>query len=121
MDMVEMERSTFLPDRPKTIWITQDIGETKYRLRVRKYILQQGDQTLRSWKSNGQLKYYNCSQYAIEDMEATGNDLSKFVDDNMQAFIEHFVNKGDDLMWKTYHTALKYTTTAEVSYPSDKG
>ena len=104
----------------KTIKVTQDIGGTAYNLRVRQFVNQDGDAILRTWRSNGKKKCYTCTKWAIEDMKNTGEELVEFVDENMAASIEHFIDETDTLLHSTYAMAYRYSQVAEVSSALDR-
>jgi hypothetical protein len=101
----------------KTIELTQDIGDTFYKVNVRQFTPVKGDSLERRWKTNGEPRSYKCSPYAIVNMKETGQQLMKFVEDNIRTFIEYFIGESDELLRGTYDMAFEHSEKAEASTP----
>jgi hypothetical protein len=100
----------------KTVELTQDIGGTSYKVKVRQFTPLKGDTLERTWKTNGVLQSYKCTSYAIVNMKETGKQLRTFVEDNMKTWIEYFIGEFDDeLLRCTYDMAFKHSQNAEAS------
>jgi len=98
----------------KVIYVTQDVAGLFYPLRVREFVPDAGDSLQRTWKTRGMQMYYQCRNYAIEDMEQTGQAMVSFVDSNIASFIDHYIDKSDCLLHQTYLTALEYSSSPET-------
>ena len=98
----------------KTIRVTQDVNNLTYTLRVREFTPKPGDSLRREWKTRGVQHSYPCTNYAIENMAEAGKRHVKFVDDNIEASIDYYIDKSDWLLYRTYMAALKASTNLEV-------
>ena len=99
----------------KTIELTQGIGGTSYKVQVRRFTPVEGDSLQRSWYTNGERQFYDCSNYAIVNMKETGHQLMKFVEDNMKTSIQYFIGGSDELLRCTYDMAFEHSEKAEAS------
>jgi hypothetical protein len=113
MKMVEIKE--WATSEVKTVELTQDIGGTSYKVNVRQFTPIEGDSLERRWKTNGQLRSYKCSPYAIVNMKETGQQLMEFVEDNIKTSIEYFIGESDELLRCTYDMAFEYSEKAEAS------
>ena len=98
----------------KTITLTQDVGGVSYDLQVREYLPQEGDALQRTWKTGGIQHSYECAPYAIANMQKTGQDIIRLVDNNISTFIEFYVDEDNKLLRNTYSMAYRYMEIAEV-------
>jgi hypothetical protein len=99
----------------KTVELTQDVRGASYKVNVRKFTPIEGDCLERRWKTNGKLQSYKCSSYAIVNMKETGQQLMKFVENNVKSSIEHFIGESDELLRCTYDMTFEYSEKAEAS------
>jgi hypothetical protein len=99
----------------KTIYITQDVGDLSYPLCVRQFIPQDGDSLERRWKTRGMDRSYQCTSYAIKNMKEPSENLLVFIDDSIESFINHYIDKSDPLLYKTYLMALQCSDQLDVS------
>jgi hypothetical protein len=109
--------TTWASSEVKTIYVTQDVAGLSYPLRVRMFVPEPGDSLRRTWNTKGMPMYYQCQNYAIEDMEQTGRDGVKFVDSSIAGFIDHYIDKSDPLLHQTYLMALRYTDDTDARHP----
>lgn len=115
MKIVEIDQ--WYSPEVKTITITQDVGRATYDLQVREFVPVKGDALVRAWKTNGVEKYHDCAPYAIMNMAQTGDEIARFVDNNIENFIQYYIRGDDELLWGTYSMAYQYSKAAEVSRP----
>jgi len=99
----------------KMVELTQDVGSTSYKVKVRQFTPIEGDSLVRRWKTNGESQFYKCASYAIVNMKETGKQLMRFVEENMKAWIAYFVSESDELLQSTYDMAFKHSENAEAS------
>lgn len=114
MEVVEIEK--WCNAEIKTITLTQDVGDCKYNLQVRKFVPVEGDAVHRTWKTNGEAKTHACTEYAIANMGQTGPQLLNFARNNILRFIYHYIPKEDKLMFETYRMAFSYAQNVTVSF-----
>lgn len=66
----------------------------------------EGDSLARTWKKNGTTVYYQRAPYAILSMKETGNEMKRFVANNIGASIKYYImQKQDRLLSSTYAMA----------------
>jgi hypothetical protein len=99
----------------KTIEITQDFGDTKYQLEVKRFIPAAGDSLEEVWCDAGVKKSQIISPYAIADMRKSVIVLEKFVNDSVATYVKNIIDPNDTLMWNTFAMACKHATVS-VSY-----
>jgi hypothetical protein len=99
----------------KKIELTQDVGDATYEVHVRKFIPVEGDSLERKWTTNGKQRSHPCATYAIANMKETGKQMLKFVDENINTAIEHYIGDSDELLQETYRMAYKHSEIAEAS------
>lgn len=99
----------------KTIELTQDVGGASYKVNVRKFIPVEGDSLERKWTTNGERRSYRCATYAIVNMKETGQQMLKFVEDNITTAIAYYIGDSDELLRETYSMAYKHSESAEAS------
>jgi hypothetical protein len=119
MRIVEIQE--WEPSEVKTIELTQDVGGTSYKVNVQQFRPVKGDSLERRWQTNGEPRSYECSAYAIVNMKETGQQLMKFVEDNVRTSIEHYLGESDELLRVTYDMAFEHSEKAEAStvHPED--
>lgn len=103
--MVEID--TWASTDIKTILITQDVlGGSTYPIRCRKFIPVEGDSLARKWKKNGAPIQYERAPYAILSMKETGNEIRRFVANNVGKSIKYYIIESKDkLLSSTYAMA----------------
>lgn len=111
MDMVDI--TNWASDEVKTIDVTQEVGNTYYTLKVRKFVPVQGDALSRRWVYDGVPYEYECAPYAVADMQEAGKVLSQFSENTLSTAIPFWI-KHDPLLRKTYSMAYQYSMVAEV-------
>jgi hypothetical protein len=116
MKIIEIQE--WEPSDIKTIELTQDMGNTSYQLKVRKFVPVKGDSLERKWNTNGEQRSYRCANYAIVNMEETGQQMLKFVEDNITTAISFYIDDKDELLRETYGMAYKHSEIAEASSAS---
>jgi hypothetical protein len=99
----------------KTVELTQDVGGASYKVNVRQFTPIEGDSLERRWTTNGEAQSYECAPYAIVNMKETGQQLMKFVENNIKTSIEYFIGESDELLRCTYDMAFEYSEKAEAS------
>lgn len=113
--MAFVEIKDWVSAEVKTIRITQDVNNLSYELPVREFVPKPGDSMEREWYTNEVRHNYRCTNFAIENMADAGRRLVKFVDDSIEASIDHYIPKSDWLLRHTYMAAVEASTKAEVS------
>ncbi|PMD45736.1 hypothetical protein L207DRAFT_419813 [Hyaloscypha variabilis F] len=113
-EMKIIEIQEWEPSDIKTIELTQDMGNTSYQLKVRKFVPVEGDSLERKWNTNGEQRSYRCANYAIVNMEETGQQMLKFVEDNITTAISFYIDDKDELLRETYGMAYKHSEIAEA-------
>ena len=103
--MVEIDQ--WRSPETKVITVTQDVfGGSTFDIVCREFIPVEGDSLQRTWKKNGVTQYYPRAPYAIANMKETGNEIKRFVADNIASSIKHFIDvKNDELLQSTYAMA----------------
>ena len=103
--MIEID--TWASSETKTILITQDVlGGSTYSIRCRKFIPMEGDSLARKWKKNGAPIHYERAPYAILSMKETGNEIRRFVANNVGKSIKYYIfQTKDKLLSSTYAMA----------------
>ena len=91
----------------KVITVTQDVfGGSTFDIVCREFIPIEGDSLQRTWKKNGVTQYYPRAPYAIANMKETGNEIGRFVANNIGLSIKRFIEvKNDKLLSSTYAMA----------------
>lgn len=107
-----------MSENVKTVTITQDIGGTSYKVKMRKFRPAAGDSMERKWRRNERQCSYECSPYAIANMKGTGKTLAEFSERTLGAAICHYIDETDPLLRDTYAMAYRYSRFAEVSRPT---
>jgi hypothetical protein len=105
----------------KTVTITQDVFDSRYPLKVKRFIPEKGDAIERRWKTNGVEQSFKCEPYAIADMAEAGQTLSQFADDSLEPSIRFYIGGTNNLLSQTYSMAYKYSSIAEVCYLKPPG
>lgn len=98
----------------KTITLTQDVGHASYSLQVREFVPLPGDSIVRSWNTPGDVRSHPCAPYAIANMREASKVFLDFVNTHMETFLDHYINKDDTLMSKTYQMALNHSRSSQV-------
>jgi hypothetical protein len=97
----------------KIITVTQDVGSASYNLQVREFLPIEGDSLNRVWNSRNGQKHHPCTPYAIANMRQMSRVIDQFVDDNIETFIDYYIDRTDKLMYSTYKTAYQYSRQVE--------
>ena len=113
MKIVEIKE--WEPSDMKTIELTQDVGDATYEVNVRKFIPVEGDSLERKWTTNGKQQSHRCATYAIANMKETGQQMLKYVDENINSTIAYYIGDSDELLQETYRMAYKHSEIAEAS------
>jgi hypothetical protein len=114
--MVMKDIDTWASDTIKTVTITQDVGDLCYEVGVREYIPYPEDPLARIWKSNGVQMRHPCTPYAIADMQEAATILKSFAEDNVEQFMDYYIDKTDDLLSLTYNMVLKHANNTRVCH-----
>lgn len=107
-EMAFIEITKWASTEIKTISVMQDVGRLCYKLRVREFIPQPSDSLQRKWTSNGISHSYDCTNYAIENMQQAAQEHVNFVDQSIKQSVDYYIDKSDRLIHDTYKMALKY-------------
>ena len=101
-DMTEVD--TWRSAEVKVITITQDVlGGSVFNLQCREFIPVEGDSLERIWKKRGITQFYPRAPYAIANMKETGDALARFVANNVDSSIKHYIDvTNDKLIQSTY-------------------
>jgi hypothetical protein len=113
MELIEIDE--WASAEIRTITLTQDVGNACYDLQVREFVPKDGDSMHRIWKSKEVQQQYLCAPYAIANMAKTASLFTRFVDANVETFIEHYTDETDKLIRNTYSMAYRYGQIVEVS------
>ncbi|KAF2183196.1 hypothetical protein K469DRAFT_584113 [Zopfia rhizophila CBS 207.26] len=97
----------------KTITITQDVGGTSYKLKVRRFKPIEGDSLERKWKTDGVEQSFKCAPYGIADMKEAGRTLAEFAERTLGTAISFYIDETDVLLRSTYSMAYRYSRFAE--------
>ena len=100
----------------KEVAITQGVGGACYNIQVREFIPKEGDSLARHWCNYGVSHSYECAPYAIANMHETAQELVQFVNHNVVAAIEYYIDETDQLIRNTYVMAQRYSAIAPVSW-----
>ena len=98
----------------KKVDITQDVGGQFYQVEARRFIPRFGDSLERKWTTNGSQMAYQCTPYAIANMEETSTKLENFVKSTLLSSVEHYIDETDSLLRQTYVMAEKLSHFAKV-------
>lgn len=112
MEMVDIK--TWASNEIKTIQVTQGVGDSSYKLKVRQFVPIEGDALSRRWVYEGVAYTYECTPYAVADMTEAGKILSELSNQSLTTAIPFWI-KEDMILQKTYAMAHKYSESAEVS------
>ncbi|KAF2473832.1 uncharacterized protein BDR25DRAFT_217243 [Lindgomyces ingoldianus] len=119
MEIMDIPAQHWASKEIKTIQITQDVGGTCYKLKVRQFKPTDGDSLERRWKTNGKPQYFKCTPYAIANMKEAGKVLSEFADRTVGTAISHYIDETDVLLRSTYTMAYRYSRMAERDQERD--
>jgi hypothetical protein len=111
MDMVDI--TGWESDEIRTITVTQIFLHAPYRLRVRKFIPQEGDMMERFWFEGNLKRQMPMPAYAIADLEEAAAAIDKMMKDNtvnyFSSTIDPVKGKGPPgLIWMTYEFAFRH-------------
>jgi hypothetical protein len=103
----------------KTIYITQDYGDSAIAVEVRQFVPVQGDMLHRQWADGSVIKSVPIPNYAIVDMEAALRAYKDHIVNDGPKYFKSALNFKDRLLWDTYSIAIDFSSTASVSpsYP----
>lgn len=101
----------------KTIYVTQDYGDSAIAVQVRKFVPVQGDMLHRQWADGSTIKSVPIPNYAIVDMEAALHAYKDHIVNDGPKYFKSALNFKDKLLWDTYSVAIDYSTTASVRQP----
>lgn len=113
MDMVEI--TAWETTEVKIIYLTQEVDNLAYALRVRRFKADSSDSLHRRWTTDGVSQEYECSNYAIESMRDTCEDFVKHVERSLEKYIAWYIDESDWLLRETYRVALGYSDDSTVS------
>jgi hypothetical protein len=113
MEMVDI--LTWASEDVKTIRCTQDVFDTSFRLKVRKFVPIAGDSLARRWKRHGVARSFECPPYAIANMKEAGSVMSTFLARTLGSAICFYIDETDNLLRGTYEMAYRLSKLAQVS------
>ena len=112
--MAMKDIDTWSSDVIKKVILTQDVGNTTFEIEMREFTPYPDDPLARKWKTNGVQMSHQCTPYGIADMKKAAIVFESFAYSNVDAYVEYYVDRADDLLASTYEMALKHARTAEV-------
>ncbi|KAK6338447.1 hypothetical protein TWF730_002507 [Orbilia blumenaviensis] len=107
MEIVEIEN--WASPETMTIYLTQDVGETYYPIKVRKCHFIEGDARGREWVTKGKKYIQECPPYVMADMQETSKILLQYANRSVETYISHYILPRDPLIRETYVRAYSCT------------
>jgi hypothetical protein len=99
----------------KTIEIgANNFGGRTYKVDVREFVPQEGDQLYEVWYHGGELKKYRMPAYALVDLDKATQARKEYVYNNFDLFFEANIDKPEPLFWNTYVMAFHHLKNAPV-------
>lgn len=99
----------------KTIYITQDYGDSAIALKVREFIPMKGDMLHRQWADGDVIKRVPIANYAVVDMAAALEAHKDHIVDDGPKYFKSALKYNDRLLWDTYTMAIEFSNHAKVS------
>jgi len=110
------------PLEPKYIQVTEGYTGQSVVLKVRKFIVQEGDELDRTWVSGGEKKRVRVAPFAIVDAEEAKVEFERYIrDQHISCCHKLLGNRGmGDLLWETYDFAIRTMTRPSTSEAEKK-
>jgi hypothetical protein len=99
----------------KIIHVSEGYTSQFVKLRVRRFVPQDGDKLERSWVYNGERKSVRIPPYAIVDLEAAQAEYSDYIERGIAECFSSVIRSKDSLLWKTYSLAWRTAQDPDVS------
>ncbi|ORX98193.1 hypothetical protein BCR34DRAFT_496330 [Clohesyomyces aquaticus] len=108
------ELSTWQSADIKVVELTQDHGNTRIRIPVRKFKPIPGDILFYRWKISSGERTYVCPPYAVTHVEKVGAELRRHIYDTTAVHVESIVNSNNTILVETFRIAMKSVASTRV-------
>jgi hypothetical protein len=114
MDLVDIQ--DWAGEEIKTITISQIFLDAPYKVRVRKFLPQDGDMIEDAYFHDGIMRKYQIPQYALADLEEAASMFESFIDRSIGGYIWGAVGGSgcDEIILDTYRMAFRHLGEAGV-------
>ncbi|KAI5793689.1 hypothetical protein DFH27DRAFT_526931 [Peziza echinospora] len=101
------EIDTWSSPAHRSVEMTQDMGKI-LELRCKEYIPLEGDKQQYSWPDpiTGQNKTLRTPPFAIADVEHAQATIEKYIDQNLETYLEGLLDSENTIIWESFRIAL---------------
>lgn len=116
------EIDTWSSPNTRVIEVTQDLGAT-LKLLCKEYIPLAGDKQHYTWlvESTGVIGSLETTPFALSNVEFAQSSMGKYVDDNMENYLEGLLDCENVIVWESFRIAMSMAGHDGVythSYPA---
>lgn len=108
------ELSTWQSDDTKYVELTQDHGNTRIRISVRKFKPIQGDILFYRWETSSGEKTFVCPPYAVMHVEEARDEFARHIRETVEVHVASIVNPKNGILTETFRIAIQSSMSLQV-------